>query len=192
MNKEMEKRCILVLGGVRSGKSRFAQEMVPRLGERVLFVATGEARDEEMKQRIEDHKKKRPSSWHTIEVPVGVGRRIQNEIGGAQVVIVDCLTLLVSNIIGQCGGDAGQVDPEVIEDRVGVEIKELVECIGTLDASFIIVSNEVGMGLVPESRLGRLYRDILGKVNQELARHADEVRLMVAGIAVDVKGLGRF
>ena len=192
MNKEMEKRCILVLGGVRSGKSRFAQEMAPRLGERVLFVATGEARDEEMKQRIEDHKKKRPSSWHTIEVPVGVGRRIRNEIGGAQVVIVDCLTLLVSNVISQCGGDAGQVDPEVIEDRVGVEIKELVECIGGVDASFIIVSNEVGMGLVPESRLGRLYRDILGKVNQELARHADEVRLMVAGIAVDVKGLGRF
>ena len=183
----MEKKCILVLGGARSGKSRFAQEMASQLGERVLFVATGEALDEEMRLRIEDHKKSRHPNWRTIEVPIGVGKRIQKEFSDAQVVIIDCLTLLVSNVIGQCSGDAEQVDPKLAEDRLALEIKELVECIDGIDASFIIVSNEVGMGLVPESRLGRLYRDLLGKANQELARHADEVRLMLAGIPVVIK-----
>ena len=187
----MGKRCFLVLGGARSGKSRFAQEMASQLGDRVLFVATGEALDEEMRLRIEEHKKGRPPNWRTIEVPIGVGKRIREEFGDAHVVILDCLTLLVSNVIRQCGADAEQVDPRLVEDRLEREIKELVECIEGMDASFIIISNEVGMGLVPGNRLGRLYRDLLGKANQELARRADEVRLMVAGIAVDVKGLGR-
>jgi len=184
----MEKKCILVLGGARSGKSRFAQETASQLGERVLFVATGEALDEEMRLRIEKHKKSRPSSWRTIEVPVGVGRRIQEELSDAQVVILDCITLLVSNVISQCSGDAEQVSPEFIEDRLALEIKELVECINATNASFIVVSNEVGMGLVPENRLGRLYRDLLGMANQELALHADEFYLMVAGVAIRVKG----
>lgn len=187
----MEKKRILILGGARSGKSRFAQEVASELGEKVLLVATGEALDEEMRQRIEQHRKNRPSSWRTIEVPTGVGKKIQNEIGDARVVILDCLTLLVSNIIGQCGSDAEQVDSALVDDSLCLEIKELVECIDGVDASFIIVSNEVGMGLVPGSRPGRLYSDLLGRANQELARHADEVYLMVAGIAVNVKGLGK-
>ena len=154
----------------------------------MLFVATGEVLDGEMRLRTEEHGEGRHPGWRTIEAPIGVGRRIQEEFGDAQVVIVDCLTLLVSNVIGHCGDDAEQVDPELVEDRLALEIKELVECMG---ASFIIVSNEVGMGLVPENRLGRLYRDLLGRANQELARHADEISLMVAGIALDVKGPGR-
>ena len=98
-------KSILIIGGARSGKSRFAKEVALRLGGRVLFVATGEARDEEMRQRIEEHKRERPPSWRLLEAPTGVGRRIREEIGDAQVVIVDCLTLLVSNVIGQCGDD---------------------------------------------------------------------------------------
>jgi adenosylcobinamide kinase/adenosylcobinamide-phosphate guanylyltransferase len=187
----MGKKCFLVLGGARSGKSRFAEEVASQLGDRVLFVATGEALDEEMRLRIEDHRQSRHPGWRTIEAPIGVGRRIQEEFGDAQVVIVDCLTLLVSNVIGYCGDDAEQVDPKLVEDRLALEIKELVECIDGMDASLIIVSNEVGMGLVPENRLGRLYRDLLGRANQELARHADDIRLMVAGIALDVKGPAR-
>jgi len=186
----LRKKCILIIGGARSGKSQFALEMASSLDDKVLFVATGEPLDEEMRERIEEHKKRRPSGWRTIEVPTGVGRRIKEEIRDARVVILDCLTLLVSNVMSRCG-DAEQVDPKFVEDKLALEIKELIKCIDGIDASFIIVSNEVGMGLVPENRLGRLYRDLLGKVNQELARHADKIHLMVAGIAIDVRNLGR-
>ena len=187
----MAKQCILVLGGARSGKSRFAQEMALRLGDKVLFVATGEALDEEMRLRIEEHKRNRPSSWRSVEVPTGVGSRIREEISDAQVVIVDCLTLLVSNVISQYGDAPEQISAELVQERLTTEIDELVGCIDGSTATFILVSNEVGMGLVPESRLGRLYRDLLGKVNQILAQHADEVYVMVAGIPVEVKGHSR-
>ena len=187
----MAKQCILILGGARSGKSRFAQEMALRLGDKVLFVATGEALDEEMKQRIEEHKRDRPSSWRSVEVATGVGKRIREEVGDAQVVIVDCLTLLVSNVIGQCGDDPEQISAELVQERLATEIDELIGCINDSTATFILVSNEVGMGLVPGNRLGRLYRDLLGRVNQLLAQRADEVYVMVAGIPVEVKGHSR-
>ena len=183
----MRGKCILILGGVRSGKSQFAQEMASRMGEGVLFVATGEPLDEEMRQRIEEHRRMRPSNWRTVEAPLHVGRRISEEIGSAEVVILDCLTLLVSNVIGQCG-DPEQVDAGLVSAKLAVEIEELAACIEKVEASFILVSNEVGMGLVPDNRLGRLYRDCLGKANRELAQRAGSVYLMVAGIPMVVKG----
>ena len=183
----MKGKCILILGGVRSGKSQFAQEMASRMGEGVLFVATGEPLDEEMRQRIEEHRRMRPSNWRTVEAPLRVGRRIGEEIGSAEVVILDCLTLLVSNVIGQCG-DPEQVDAGLVSEKLAVEIEELAACIEKVEASFILVSNEVGMGLVPDNRLGRLYRDCLGKANRELAQRAGSVYLMVAGIPMVVKG----
>ncbi|MBA7619821.1 Bifunctional adenosylcobalamin biosynthesis protein CobU [subsurface metagenome] len=183
----MAKQCILILGGARSGKSCFASEVALRLGGKVLFVATGEALDEEMRQRIEEHKKDRPSNWRCVEVPTGVGKRIREEIDDAQVVIVDCLTLLVSNVLGQCGDDPERVSTEFVPDRLAIEIEELIGCINNSAATFILVSNEVGMGLVPESRLGRLYRDLLGKVNQILAERADRVYFMFSGMPLRVK-----
>ena len=117
----MRGKSILILGGVRSGKSQFAQDIASQLGGPVLFVATGEALDEEMRQRIDEHKKVRPSGWRTVEVPVSVGRRIREEVGDARVVIVDCLTLLVSNVIGRCG-DPEQVDAGVVSRKVSAEI----------------------------------------------------------------------
>ena len=183
----MKGKCILILGGVRSGKSQFAQEMASRMAEGVLFVATGEPLDEEMRQRIEEHRRMRPSNWRTVEAPLRVGRRISEEIGSAEVVILDCLTLLVSNVIGQCG-DPEQVDAGLVSEKLAVEIEELAACIEKVEASFILVSNEVGMGLVPDNRLGRLYRDCLGKANRELAQRAGSVYLMVAGIPMVVKG----
>ena len=183
----MAGQCILVLGGARSGKSRFAKEMAMKLGEKVLFVATGEARDEEMKQRIERHKEERPSGWRTVEVPTGIGRKIREEAGDARVVIVDCLTLLVANVLGQYGNDPEQFDISVVEDRLNEEIKELVECMDDISATFILVSNEVGMGLVPENWLGRVYRDLLGKVHQTLAERADRVYFMLGGIPLSLK-----
>jgi len=183
----MAKQCILILGGARSGKSRFANEIAPDFGDRVLFVATGEALDEEMRQRIEEHKRERPPNWRSLEVPTGVGKGIQEESGDAQVVIVDCLTLLVSNVIGQCCDDPGQISAESVQERLTTEIDELIECIDDSTATFILVSNEVGMGLVPENRLGRLYRDLLGKINQIFAQRADRVYFMLSGIPFSLK-----
>jgi len=182
---------ILLTGGVRSGKSSFAQELALRLGESVLFVATAEAGDEEMRQRITEHQRSRPAHWRTLEVTTHIGSHIVQESGGARVVIVDCITLLVSNIFSQHSyQDGEQMDASLIEREVTAEISELVACIRQVDASFIIVTNEVGSGLVPVSQVGRLYRDLLGKANQTLAEHADEVYLMVAGIPVPVKKAG--
>ena len=178
----MAEKCVFILGGARSGKSRFAQELAGGLGSKVLFVATGEALDEEMKARIDQHKEARPQSWQTLEAPTNIGRQLEKQIGDAEVVIIDCLTLLVSNLLG------AEPDHVEAEEQLTQEITELIACMDKLDASFIIVSNEVGMGLVPETKLGRIYRDLLGKANQLMAQHAQEVYFMAADIPMKIKG----
>jgi len=177
----MAKKSIFILGGARSGKSHFAQQLAKKLSDKVLFVATGEALDEEMQARIAEHKKARPRTWRTLEIPTDIGKEIEKQIGDAEVVIVDCLTLLVSNLLSD------EPDYPEAEKRVTFEINKLIACMDKLDASFIIVSNEVGMGLVPETRLGRIYRDLLGKANRLIAHHTNEIYFMVAGIPTKVK-----
>ena len=184
---------ILIIGGARSGKSHFAQELALKSGKPVLFVATAVAGDEEMRQRIEEHQRTRPAAWSTLEVTTHVGNEVSQKIGGAQVVIVDCITLLISNVFGQYADQTGeQIDAPLVEKEVISEISELVECINRINASFIMVTNEVGMGLVPANKMGRLYRDLLGKANQLLAQQADEVYLMVAGLPVPIKPARHF
>ena len=151
-------------------------------------MATAEAGDEEMRHRIEEHRRARPPDWSTLEVTTQVGRQISQRIGRAQVVIVDCITLLVNNIFGPHSEQATPpLDVSLLEQKLTAEISELIECMNQTDASFIMVTNEVGAGLVPANHLSRLYRDLLGKANQMLAQAADEVYLMVAGLPVPVK-----
>ncbi len=176
------KKVTFVLGGARSGKSYFAQKLARKLGKKVLFVATAEPLDKEMQARIEEHKKLRPSYWRTLEIASGIAGEIETQSGDAEVVVVDCLTLLVSNIVTK-NSDYNQA-----EKRVIAEINELINCLDRLNASFIIVSNEVGLGIVPENELARFYRDLLGKVNQLISQKADEVYFMVAGIPLKIKG----
>ncbi len=184
---------ILITGGARSGKSHFAQELALKSGKPVLFVATAVAGDEEMRQRIAEHQRTRPSTWGTLEVATHVGNEILQKVGRAQVVIVDCITLLVSNIFGQYTDQTGeQIDASLVEKEVTTEISALLECVKRIDVSFIMVTNEVGMGLVPANKMGRLYRDLLGKANQLLAQQADEVYLMVAGLPVMIKPAQHF
>jgi adenosylcobinamide kinase/adenosylcobinamide-phosphate guanylyltransferase len=175
----------LILGGARSGKSRYAQQLAGELAERVLYVATATAGDEEMAERIARHRAERPSHWRTLEAPVQVGRVLAEAIGDAEVVLLDCLTLLVSNLMMELGED---VKEEVLEGRVEAELEAILAACRARGAALIVVSNEVGMGLVPPYPMGRVYRDVLGKANQWLAARASRVVLMVAGIPVEVKG----
>ena len=154
----------------------------------MLFVATAEAGDEEMQHRIEKHKEARPTAWRTIEVTTHVGKRIRQEIAEAQVVIVDCITLLGRNGLGEHIDPASdQINSSVSEEKVAGEIDELIECISLTDAAFIVITNEIGLGLVPVNRIGRLYRDLLGCANQRLAEVAEEVYMMVVGLPVQIK-----
>lgn len=176
-------RTTLILGGARSGKSRYAEELASNVCGAVLFVATAEPGDEEMQKRIEAHRRNRPMFWQTLEATENVGSQITENIGAAQTVIIDCITLLVSNVLLKHENEPD----EVVEKAVTDETDGLIECTGSSEANFIIVSNEVGLGLVPADPLSRRYRDLLGRVNQALAQHADEVVMLVAGLPVTVK-----
>jgi adenosylcobinamide kinase/adenosylcobinamide-phosphate guanylyltransferase len=158
----------------------------------VLFVATAEAGDEEMRRRIAKHRAERPADWDTLEATRNIGDRIFEQGSGAEVVIVDCITLLVSNIMGQhCDQHGNLTDVPLIEEKVTGEIASLIECMKRTDASFIIVTNELGLGLVPLNEMSRLYRDLLGKANQQLAEVAEEVYFMVAGLPMQIKPAAR-
>jgi adenosylcobinamide kinase/adenosylcobinamide-phosphate guanylyltransferase len=187
-------KCILILGGARSGKSHFAQELAQQLGKRILFVATAEPLDDEMSSRIKEHKLSRPKNWRTLEAKLNVGKRITEQVDDAEVVLIDCLTLLISNIL-LTGEDkesieADQIDYASTDGKVLTEMEGITRCINNTNAIFIVVSNEVGMGLVPPYQSGRIYRDLLGKANQILAQQADEVFLMIAGIPCQLKPTG--
>jgi adenosylcobinamide kinase / adenosylcobinamide-phosphate guanylyltransferase len=178
-----KRKIVLVLGGARSGKSTFAQKLADSLGGKVVFIATGEPLDGEMRTRIRNHKKNRPGSWRTLEVPRQVGRALEAvKLSNCEVVIIDCITLLISNLL-----DDGENEIEA-EKRMVKEISELIGAIKKISAHYIIVSNEVGLGLVPDNKLGRIYRDLLGKANQILAQQANEVYFLAAGIPLRIKG----
>lgn len=178
-------KLILVTGGARSGKSSFAEKLAKETNKDVTYVATSQALDEEMTLRIEEHKKRRPKNWKTIEEPLNASSVIEKEGKSDRVILLDCLALLVANLIFSKGDSTS----ELIDQAVLNEIKTLAKVSKDVPASVIIVTNEVGMGIVPEYPLGRAYRDTLGKANQILASEADEVYLLVCGIPVNVKQL---
>jgi adenosylcobinamide kinase/adenosylcobinamide-phosphate guanylyltransferase len=175
---------VLLTGGARSGKSRLAQELAAKAGGQVLFVATATAGDDDMRKRIEEHRKTRPNDWKTLEVTTHLGSQIAKNSVGFKTIIIDCITLLINNIFEQCGPNA---KAEAVEKAVIAEIDELIACMKKSRAKFIIVTNEVGLGIVPGDPVSRLYRDLLGKANQMLAFSVDEVYLLVAGIEIPVK-----
>jgi adenosylcobinamide kinase/adenosylcobinamide-phosphate guanylyltransferase len=178
---------LLVLGGARSGKSAYAERLAQeRGGEQVLFVATAEAGDEDMAERIARHRQARPAAWQTVEAPQRVGATLRPRLGTARVVLVDCLTLLVSNVILSLDTEP---DREAARAAVQEEVTTLLQVCAADSATWIVVSNEVGLGLVPETPLGRVYRDLLGLANQALAAQAQAVYLLVAGLALEVKAL---
>ncbi len=165
---------ILILGGARSGKSRFALSRAREIGLPPLFLATGEARDEEMAARILRHRAERGENWRTIEEPRRISEVIRREAG--QVIVVDCLTLWLANLVGD-DADA-KIEPHVAE---------LVDALADRRSAVVAVSNELGMGIVPENALARAFRDAAGRMNQCVAELADEMFLLVAGQPLRVK-----
>lgn len=186
---------ILILGGARSGKSDYAEKLAAEKGQRVLYIATAEADDEEMAARIAHHRQTRPDYWQTLEAPRQVGAALEDFLENStkssterstwrpEVLLLDCLTLLVSNVLIALEGEP----LATIEAAVQREIETLLVAQTQLAVPLIVVSNEVGLGIVPPSVLGRLYRDVLGRANQQLAAQADQVFLMVAGLPMVVK-----
>jgi adenosylcobinamide kinase / adenosylcobinamide-phosphate guanylyltransferase len=181
----VETKLILVLGGARGGKSTYAQRLAEELGGTdVLYVATAEALDEEMRTRIAAHRADRPVGWRTLESPTLIGAPLATEMVGARVVVLDCMTMLASNAM--LSSDF-ETDPGLAEAAIELEVDALLAAVGSGTATWIVVSNEVGLGLVPPNPLGRVYRDALGRANQRLATAADEAILMIAGLPQRLK-----
>ena len=169
----------LITGGIRSGKSRYALELAGRYTRGKCFLATAEVLDEEMKARIAWHRKERGSDFFTWEEPIKLAHAIQQVQTQYDLILVDCLTLWVSNLLSRFLGA-----PKRIEE----EIKSFLEKVNLRKTDFIFVTNEVGLGLVPDNALSRQFIDRLGSLNQELGRLCDEVILMVSGIPQWMKG----
>jgi len=174
----MGKKIILITGGCRSGKSRFALDYANQHYFKKLYLATCEALDEEMAQRIAHHKKMRSPEWQTIEEPIEVVDKIRQYRDEADVILLDCITLWLSNLLMRRKDDS-----QIIK-----ETDRLMETIKQCPASFIVVTNEVGMGIVPADPLSRRFRDLSGTMNQKIGEGADTVIYMVSGIPLFLKG----
>lgn len=172
----MNSRFILISGGARSGKSRYAERRATELGRRRIYVATGEVKDEEMARRVSEHKKRRGDDWGTIEEPMEVPATLLEQRGRTDCALVDCATLWLSNLILR--RDAGFAEAKV---------EELLATLPQLGFHVVLVSNEVGWGIVPDNALARRFRDLAGWANQRFAAAADEVVLTVAGIPMALK-----
>ena len=167
-------RCCLVVGGARSGKSRYAQELAEASGLRPIYLATATAWDDEMRMRVADHKAARDGRWHTIEAPLDLVQSLDEASSPDRVVLVDCLTLWLTNL--------------VLGDRdVAAATTGLVAWLRQARGPVVLVSNEVGSGIVPDNVLGRTFRDAQGRLNQAVAAHCDGVVLVCAGLPLVLK-----
>ncbi|MBN1930296.1 MAG: bifunctional adenosylcobinamide kinase/adenosylcobinamide-phosphate guanylyltransferase [Desulfobacterales bacterium] len=169
---------VFVIGGCRSGKSRHALELAEKIpGNKKIFIATCVPYDDEMHQRVVRHQEERSNDWETMEVPVRLPEAINDHSQDGSVILVDCLTLWINNLLMEIN------DPDKIQDH----IQRLSLSLKAAQGRVIIVSNEVGAGIVPENKLARLFRDSAGFANQSVAACADQVIWTVAGIPVPIK-----
>lgn len=179
---------ILVTGGARCGKSTFAERLAARLaGDRVLYVATAQAFDDDMARRIATHRAERPAAWATVESPRRVAAAIQAVASSNQLILLECLTLLASNVLLEQGES---LDVSAAQRELDNELDVLIALCDMRKPPVIVVTNEVGWGVAPPTKLGCVYRDLVGRANRKLAQTASEVHLVVSGLAVDLKRLG--
>ncbi len=170
----MSRKLVFITGGARSGKSTFALNEASRILGNKAYIATAEALDEEMKERIEKHKKQRGNSWDTYEEPIKIADVIKRIEDQYSAIVIDCLTLWLSNLF-------------LNNKNVEKEIESLCSSLSTVHCPLFIVSNEVGMGIVPENKIARNFRDMAGILNQKVAEISDKVYVIIAGIPLKLK-----
>ncbi len=176
--KTQNSKLILILGGARSGKSAYALRLSDSFDGQKAYIATAEALDAEMAEKIERHRKERGNEWKTIEEPIRIVQTIQNMGDQCNLILIDCLTLWLSNLLHLYDGDG---------KKVMENLEALIIQLEKTDSNIIVVSNEVGLGIVPDNPLARRFRDITGLANQRLAEIADEVTFVIAGRPMRLK-----
>lgn len=182
----MSGKIVLVTGGARSGKSSFAERLAGGTGPRVAYLATAQALDAEMAERIALHQRRRPSGWQTFECPLAAETVLPAAAASADAVLFDCLTVYISNLMfSEAAGATPELRRELVQEKIGL----LLTAAQAAAIPVVFVTNEVGQGIVPDNALAREYRDLAGLVNQQVAAVADEVYWVICGLAVDVKKL---
>lgn len=184
-------KAILITGGARSGKSSYAEKLARELGSNILYIATSIPFDEEMKNRVKKHRESRPSGWDTYEGYRSLGQVILEKCREYDGILIDCITVMITNLLLEYPGidnaNPGFEDFEEAEEAIRKEVEELMEGIRKSEANVIMVTNELGSGIVPENLLGRAFRDIAGRMNQYIAAQCDEVFLTVCGLPLKLK-----
>ncbi len=176
--KSLDKGVVLVMGGAKSGKSRISLDICNEIARKKIFIATAQALDNEMKERIRRHKEERGGDWGTIEEPIEIVDKMSKFDSEETVILLDCLTLWISNLFMKYGESR-----QPINEFVDKFVEQLAKAKGVI----VVVSNEVGMGIVPDNDLARVYRDVAGSLNQEIVRTARKVVMVIAGIPLVLK-----
>ena len=184
----MKSQIILCSGGARSGKSEFAERLALATEGRKAYVATGQAFDEEMIDRIKKHQERRGEIWNNFEVPLHLAKEWQNISQTADVILIDCLTMFTTNHMMAHGSIQGQQDANQLEATVLAELETLLAAIKSCEGKIVIfVTNEIGLGIVPDNKLARYFRDIAGRVNRTVAMAADKLFLTISGVTIELK-----
>ena len=184
----MKSQIILCSGGARSGKSEFAERLALATAGRKAYVATGQAFDEEMIDRIKKHQERRGEIWNNFEVPLHLAKEWKNISQSADVILIDCLTMFTTNHMMAHGSIQGQQDANQLEATVLTELETLLGFIKSCeDKTVIFVTNEIGLGIVPDNKLARYFRDIAGRVNRTVATAADKLYLTISGVTIELK-----
>lgn len=184
----MKSQIILCSGGARSGKSEFAERLALATAGRKAYVATGQAFDEEMIDRIKKHQERRGEIWNNFEVPLHLAKEWQNISQSADVILIDCLTMFTTNHMMAHGSIQGQQDANQLEAAVLTELESLLASIKSCeDKTVIFVTNEIGLGIVPDNKLARYFRDIAGRVNRTVATAADKLYVTISGVTIELK-----
>ena len=182
----VESRIILCTGGARSGKSEFAERLVLSLPGQKGYVATGQIFDDEMEDRVRKHKARRGNIWHNFEIPYDITASWSKILDSCDVILIDCLTMYATNNMIK-KEPQNQAECNELADSLVAEYKELIEATHKADKTVVFVTNELGLGIVPENRMARFFRDIAGLLNQTVAQAADEVYLTISGITTELK-----
>lgn len=181
---------ILVTGGARSGKSNFAESLCIKQNNKTAYIATSVAFDNEMKSRVKKHQESRPKEWKTYEIYKDIYSIVEELDKNHNTVIMDCITLMVNNLMFTYGIEVDKAtseDLDELENYIKDQLIKLLEAVKKTNLYFVIVSNEIGMGIVPENKLARIYGDFVGRANQLISKYSDEVYFVVSGIPMKVK-----